>query len=192
VKYFHNLSSSCRNINHILNIIDAEGTFHSGQQALKTTIVRHFQPFSEEKTTGNLHTSVTVASLFPHYFTKVESLTLDSPYTIQEIRASLKYLSKDKSPGPDNWTIEFYLHFFHMVGQDILELVEDSRLSGKVVGALNLTFLTLIPKTNNPSTFFYYRPISLCNLCYKFISKIIATRIKPYSLGPFRKNSWGF
>jgi hypothetical protein len=64
------------------------------------------------------------------------------------------------------------------VGPELLELVEDSRLHGKISGALNSTFLTLIPKANHP-TFGDYRPIALCNLCYKLISKIIANRIKP-------------
>jgi hypothetical protein len=63
---------------------------------------------------------------------------------------SLKSFSKDKSPGPNGWTVEFYLHFFDLVGPDLLELVEDTRLSGKVTGAINSTFLTLIPKVALP------------------------------------------
>jgi hypothetical protein len=120
-----------------------------------------------------------VARLYPHAISEEDSLLLDNPCTLQEILVALKSFSKDKSPGPDGWTVEFYLHFFDLVGPDLLELVEDTRLSGKVVGALNSTFLTLIPKSASPTTFGDYRPISLCNLCYKLISKIIATRIKP-------------
>jgi hypothetical protein len=84
----------------------------------------------------------------------------------------------DKIPGPDGWTVEFYLHYFDLVGTKLLELVEDSKLHGKVTRAINSTFFTLIPKENHPATFDDYRPIALCNLCYKLISKIIANRIK--------------
>jgi hypothetical protein len=49
--------------------------------------------------------------------------------------AALKSFSKDKSPGPDGWTVEFYLHFFDLLGLDLQELVEDSRLHGKISGA---------------------------------------------------------
>jgi hypothetical protein len=133
-----------------------------------------------------------VARLFPHSVSEDDSLTLDSPCTIQEIMVSLKSFSKDKSPGPDGWTIEFYLHFFDLVGLDLLELVEESRLSGKVVGALNSTFLTLIPKAINPTTFVDYRPIALCNLCYKLISKIIATKINPILSQTLSKEQLGF
>jgi hypothetical protein len=66
-----------------------------------------------------------------------------------------------------------------LVGDDLLKVVEDSRRRGEVVRALNSTFLALIPKVNKPSSFGDYRPISLCNLCYKLIAKIIANRIKP-------------
>jgi hypothetical protein len=48
-----------------------------------------------------------------------------------------------------------------------------------VTGAINSTFLTLISKTDSPTTFGYFRPIALCNICYKLIYKIIANRIKP-------------
>jgi hypothetical protein len=63
--------------------------------------------------------------------------------------------------------------------QELLDLVEDSRLRGRVLGSINSTFLTLIPKENNPTSFDDYRSISLCNLCYKLITKIIANRLKP-------------
>jgi len=59
-------------------------------------------------------------------------------------------------------------------------MVEESRLFGNIPGCLNSTFLALITKENNPTTLGDYRPISLCNLCYKLISKIISNRINPF------------
>jgi hypothetical protein len=57
--------------------------------------------------------------------------------------------------------------------------VTKSHSSGKVLLALKSTFLTLIPKEQrfiNPRNF---RPIALCNMIYKIISKVIALRLKP-------------
>ena len=62
-----------------------------------------------------------------------------------------------------------------MVGPNLLAMVEDTRIRGEFFHPINSTFLALIPKSNNPLSFSEYRPISLCNLCYK----IIARRIKP-------------
>ena len=46
-------------------------------------------------------------------------------------------------------------------------------------GCTNSTFLALIPKDVNPSSFNRFRPISLCNSSYKITAKLLANRFKP-------------
>jgi hypothetical protein len=60
-------------------------------------------------------------------------------------------------------------------------------------GATNSTFLALIPKERNDATFSRFRPISLCNVSYKIISKIIATRMQrilPKLISPSQGGLW--
>lgn len=45
---------------------------------------------------------------------------------------------------------------------------------------LNKTFLSLIPKLENPCYAEHFRPISLCNFCYKIITKIFSSRLSPF------------
>ena len=71
------------------------------------------------------------------------------------------------------------MDFFDLVGEGLVLAVEQAKLHGKFSGALNSTFLTLIPKCENPLTFTDFRPISLCNLVYKVISKLATIRLKP-------------
>jgi hypothetical protein len=92
----------------------------------------------------------------------------------------LENCKKERSLVPDGWTSKFFLFFFDLVGNDLLEMVEESRLKGHLSGGINATFLALILKANKPTSFDDYHPISLCNLIYKVISKILATRIKPF------------
>lgn len=43
---------------------------------------------------------------------------------------------------------------------------------------MNTTFIALIPKEKNPASLDRFRPILLCNVCYKIISKLMANRLK--------------
>jgi hypothetical protein len=99
--------------------------------------------------------------------------------TLVEVWEVLKSFAKDKIPGPNGRMIEFLIHYFDLLGVDLLELVEESRIRACVNKLLNATFLTLIPKVNNPLTFGDFIPIALCNICYKMISKVIENMLKP-------------
>jgi hypothetical protein len=114
--FFHKYASACRRKNNIWEITSEDGTIHKGQHALKYATIKHFQPFFEQNTTANLQSQVSVARLFPHSISGEDALFLDRPCTLQEVSDALKSFSKDKSPGPDGWTVEFYLHFFDLVG----------------------------------------------------------------------------
>jgi hypothetical protein len=85
----------------------------------------------------------------------------------------------DKSPGPDGWTVEFFIQFFRSGWGRSLRNGGRIEIEGYYYRRPKFNFLALIPKVNKPLTFGDYRPISLCNLCYKVISKIIANMIKP-------------
>eukprot|EP00253_Pinus_taeda_P020940 PITA_20940 len=120
-----------------------------------------------------------VAELFPRYIEQEDYEELQKEVTMVELEATLKWFKKDKSPGPNGWTIEFYLAFFDILGNDLLKIVEDSKRRGRISFAIKSTFIALIPKTNASSTFDDFRPISLCNCLYKIIAKTIANRLKP-------------
>ena len=67
-----------------------------------------------------------------------------------------------------------------------------SKSRGVRPGFCELHFFTLTSKCEKPSTFADFRPISLCNLIYKVISKIVATRLNPILNRAISSQQFGF
>lgn len=84
-----------------------------------------------------------------------------------------------KALGPDGFVANLFHHYWEMLKFDVWELVEEPRRKQWVILVPNSTFLTLIPKEDNITTPSKYKPISLCNVTYKIISKVISNRLKP-------------
>jgi len=80
----------------------------------------------------------------------------------------------DKSVGLDGWSVEFYSSFLNLIGNDLLFAIKDCSSTGRIYGSFNATFLALIHKSNNPSSFDDIFPISLCDSIYEIIAKIIS------------------
>ena len=64
----------------------------------------------------------------------------------EEIKETLLSFQMYKIPGPDGWTVEFFLAGYDIIGPDLLQLVEETRVNGILHLPLNSTFLALIPK----------------------------------------------
>jgi hypothetical protein len=71
----------------------------------------------------------------------------------EELLRTLHNFQKDKSPGPDGLPIEFFISCYEFIEADLCRVVEATQLSGKVLAAFNTTFIALIPKMDNPTSF---------------------------------------
>jgi len=72
----------------------------------------------------------------------------------------------------------FIKDFSIFFGDDIVQEVLQAVNSASIPEGWNETTIVLIPKVENPEKVTQFRPISLCNVVYKVISKLLANRLK--------------
>eukprot|EP00253_Pinus_taeda_P012568 PITA_12568 len=114
-----------------------------------------------------------------HEVTEDHNLLLLKPISLQEVENVVHQLKTGKAPGPDGFTSNFFQHFWDLVKWEVWQVVEESRTLRWMYPGMNTTFTALIPKVEESNTPDKYRPIALCNIIYKIVSKVIASRLKP-------------
>ena len=88
-------------------------------------------------------------------------------------------------PCSDGRTAEFYLAFWELLGQELVDSLNYAFQMGKLPISQKRGIITLIPNKNkNRALLDHWRPISLLNTDYKIATKAIATRIS--KVLPFR------
>ena len=101
-------------------------------------------------------------------------------------------MAHGKAPGPDGFTSNFFHFLWDIIKEKVWEIVEESRCKHGVLKAFNANFLTLIPKGEGVYSPDKFRPIALCNVIYKIISKVTANLLKPLLLGLISPDQLGF
>ena len=155
----------------IWSLEDSNGTLIKDESTLKEMGKEHFANiFKDDGGTSLVH-QLKVVSLFKRLIPSEHSSTLSCQVNLKEIELSLNSFKKYRSPGPDGWPVEFYLHFFDLLSPLLLKTINLTRISSHIPPSLNSTFLALIPKKDKPRTFADFRPISLCNLFTSLLQK---------------------
>ena len=114
-KLFHAYALARRNSNAIWSLKDINGNLASEDATLKKMGKKHFSDVFMDDRSTNIVDQLRVIRLFSTFTQDEEVNCFLEPITIQEVEAILKGFKKDKSLGPDGWTIELFLAFFDIM-----------------------------------------------------------------------------
>ncbi|KAL4296489.1 hypothetical protein GQ457_12G013640 [Hibiscus cannabinus] len=102
------------------------------------------------------------------------------PFTNDEILFGFQGIDPGKAPGIDGLSGSFFHQHWDLIGPNILRLCH-GLLSRQIdMSLVNKTVITLIPKVKDPVHMTQLRPISLCMVVYKIVSKVLVNRMKPF------------
>jgi hypothetical protein len=155
-------------------LLDDTGVWKEGDQ-LKQHVVDYFSHlFSSEDTE---HVQEVLDTVQPRVTEAMNDVLL-APFSAEEVKKALFDIGDLKAPGPDGLHAIFYKRFWHLLGDDLVHEVLAAVNSVSIPDGWNDTTIVLIPKIKVPEKVTQLRPISLCNVVYKVISKMYAARLK--------------
>jgi hypothetical protein len=79
--------------------------------------------------------------------------------------------------GPDGFPACFFQRNWEVLKADVMTAVRSFFQTGRMPEGVNETVIILLPKKDEPEHMRDFRPISLCNVIYKVVSKCMANRM---------------
>jgi hypothetical protein len=175
-RYFHRKATWRRKKNKIARLRKPDGTWTEDANEmgdLATSFFKQLYTRQDEVDPTEL------LNLFTQRVDDDMNATLCAPFSEKEISDALFQIGPLKAPGPDGFPARFLQHNWDLLKEDITKAVQAFFSSGVLPDEVNETAIVLIPKKNNPEELKDFRPISLCNVVFKIISKCLVNRLRP-------------
>lgn len=174
--FFHASCTERRRKNRIGSLKTESGGWVENEVEKRSFITNHFSQFF--RSSGNQNTQRLLDCVDNKVTSEMNSGLLQE-FPREEVYAALKSIGNLKAPGPDGMPAIFYKEYWDIVCDDVVTEVP------KVLGGRSPmparwsdTTIILIPKVKKPEHIKDLRPISLCNVIYKLVSKVLANRLK--------------
>eukprot|EP01018_Ginkgo_biloba_P004890 Gb_27684 [translate_table: standard] len=115
-----------KNVNTIWKAINKEGVVVSGFEDLSKVGVEHFESTYKEENWAFIVEVIHMTSFFPRFVGEEDNEIILKEISKKEILEVLQGLQKGEIPGPDWWTVKFFLAFFNLLEGYLLRVVEES------------------------------------------------------------------
>ncbi|CAH9084787.1 unnamed protein product [Cuscuta epithymum] len=187
-KFFHVAATTRKKRNMILKLQRDDGTVATTRKDLCEVGGDYFRHlFTASPADYDL-----VTSAIQRVVTEDDNKKLIGDFSDNEFKEALSEMHSDKAPGPDGLNPAFYKRFWELCGRNISIACRTWLAEGTLPASMGETNIVLIPKSENPSSMKDFRPISLCNVVYKILAKVLANRLKSILPKCISKEQSGF
>jgi len=171
--FFHKMANAHKRYNNIDQLL-IQGNIVQDPERIQGEIVEFYQKLYSE----NVQWEPSNNFLNCPRLTGEEIEDLERNFDEEEVLRSLKQCAVDKAPGPDGFTMGFYIKCWEVVKGDIMKTFQHFYDQGRFERSFNATFIALIPKKKGAKELRDFRPISLIGSIYKILSKVLTERLK--------------
>jgi len=102
------------------------------------------------------------------------SLRMVEVFSEEEVREAVWHCEGTKSPGLDGFNFNFIRANWETLKEDVMEAMHCFHETGSLPNGCNSSFIALVPKVKDPTTIDQFRPISLVEVMYKIITKVMS------------------
>jgi len=106
------------------------------------------------------------------------NMLLTEPFGEKEIKDAIWDCDTSRSPGPNGITFNFIKKHWDLLENEVVGVVKYFHSEGKIPKGCNASFITMIPKSENPQSLEEYVPISFVGCLYKTLAKVLSKRIQ--------------
>ena len=178
-KYFYNLERHRQQNQNIQQLHDEEGNIIENKDEILQRIENYYQKLYTT-TKPNDKNIIKVAQTLNHKkLSNEDKQACENFISEQEVKNAIQEMKNNKSPGNDGLPKEFYEVFWNELKYILPEVYNNIFLQGQMTESQRNAIIKLIYKKNDPNELKNWRPISLLNLDYKILSKILSNRLKP-------------
>ncbi|VFQ96158.1 unnamed protein product [Cuscuta campestris] len=158
----------------ISHIIKPNGAGTSNPSEIKTEAISFFENSFKQCQHPSFDP---ILPLIPLILTSDDNLRICAIPSMDEVKQAVWELDGNSASGPDGFNGNFFKATWETIRQDVLTASQEFFMGQPIPRAYGSTFLTLIPKTDNPKRFEDYRPISLSTFMSKINTKLLANRL---------------
>ena len=124
---------------------------------------------------------VAQSHLFEHVtrrLSEAERESCEGLLSLNEASEALRLSNRNKTPGSDGLTVEFYSAFWSLLGPLLVDMFNESLAHREVCDSMKSSVTRLVHKKDDRRNLKNWRPISLLNVDYKICSKALSLRLK--------------
>lgn len=173
-KYFLQLEKHRQENNSIKEIENDDGKLLTDSEEILNEIQNYYKKLYS-CTQINEEKMEKMGDFLTNKISNEEAINCDDEISPEEIVKALNEMNKNKSPGCDGLTVSFYCKFFHLFGEIFHKIFKEIKKEKIMPRSMRLGMITLIyKKKGNRNKIANYRPISLLNVDYKILERIMA------------------